>query len=770
MATGARSVEEWRGHTDQTDAEEAMVAPIAPTPLGTDMDEDHSAGAEADAPNWLRRIGAVALGLAAVAWIGFAAWGLRGTFANRPLDPASLTSALASLCVPLTLIAILWLLLQRTSRREARRFARTSAAMRAEAAQLEHVLATLSGRIAANRRELADHANELLLLGEEATGRLSDISAGMRNETGEIALHSAQLEQAARAARDDMGALMQDLPRATAESRSMAVLLQEAGAGAQDQAKALTAALEGITQRSREAEDVAGGAARRLATQLDEVQGASAAAGERIGTVAGQIGSAVDSALAQAASAIDEARRAIDTQAAGMIAMSEQAQVALEQAGAESAQALAARLDQISSRLDGLAAQLAAQAEAGGTMIGTIDAGINAISGRIETLGTSGAEKSAGLNATFDSLGERADRLDASLVRGVTRADTLVERVGTFNVLLREGGEELRVMLPQSFDRLEKRVAESRGALAALVPQAETLAASANDAAARLQDADALLTEQATTMRALGAAAEERLAAIRNQAGQVEATISGSADQARALAESAGPLLIESLLRVRETAAQAAEHAREAFSGVIPTAAASLGTAAREALARVMADGIEEQMAEVAATSEQAVQAAQRVTERLMRQMLTIADTTAAIEARIAEARAEAEEADEETFSRRVTLLIDQLNSTAINVTGVLSQEVTETAWASYLKGDRGVFTRRAVRLLDGTEVREILQLYNGDSEFREQLNRYVHDFETMLRRVLASRDGSQLAVTLLSSDTGKLYVALAQAIERLRA
>jgi hypothetical protein len=38
-----------------------------------------------------------------------------------------------------------------------------------------------------------------------------------------------------------------------------------------------------------------------------------------------------------------------------------------------------------------------------------------------------------------------------------------------------------------------------------------------------------------------------------------------------------------------------------------------------------------------------------------------------------------------------------------------------------------------------------------------------------MLRTMLSTRDGNALGVTLLSSDMGKLYVALAQAIERLR-
>ena len=159
----------------------------------------------------------------------------------------------------------------------------------------------------------------------------------------------------------------------------------------------------------------------------------------------------------------------------------------------------------------------------------------------------------------------------------------------------------------------------------------------------------------------------------------------------------------------------------------------------------------------------------QKATDRLMRQMLTISETSAALEARIADAKDEVESSDHANFARRVALLVESLNSTAIDVTKILSNEVTDTAWASYLRGDRGIFTRRAVKLLDAGEVREIARHYEAEPEFREQVNRYIHDFEAMLRNVLATRDGTPLSVTLLSSDTGKLYVALAQAIERLR-
>jgi hypothetical protein len=150
--------------------------------------------------------------------------------------------------------------------------------------------------------------------------------------------------------------------------------------------------------------------------------------------------------------------------------------------------------------------------------------------------------------------------------------------------------------------------------------------------------------------------------------------------------------------------------------------------------------------------------------------MLTIGEASAAVERRIEEARAEREAGDRDNFARRVSLLVESLNSASIDITKAFAHEVTDSAWAAYLKGDRGVFTRRAVRLLDSGEAREIAALYESDTGFREQVNRYIHDFEAMLRQVLALRDGSPLGVTLLSSDMGKLYVALAQAIERLRA
>ena len=124
-------------------------------------------------------------------------------------------------------------------------------------------------------------------------------------------------------------------------------------------------------------------------------------------------------------------------------------------------------------------------------------------------------------------------------------------------------------------------------------------------------------------------------------------------------------------------------------------------------------------------------------------------------------------EGQSERFAGQVAMLMESMNSAAIDVEKILSNDVDDKSWAAYLKGERGVFTRKAVRLLSTGEARELSGVYESDPEFRQAVNRFVHDFESMLRRVLAERDGGVMGVTLMSSDMGKLYTALAQVVER---
>ncbi|ALE16535.1 hypothetical protein AMC99_01241 [Altererythrobacter epoxidivorans] len=164
-----------------------------------------------------------------------------------------------------------------------------------------------------------------------------------------------------------------------------------------------------------------------------------------------------------------------------------------------------------------------------------------------------------------------------------------------------------------------------------------------------------------------------------------------------------------------------------------------------------------------------ASQAGRETTIQLRDQLSKVNELAGNLEQRVTRAREIAQEQVDNDFARRMALITDSLNSSAIDISKALAEDVADTSWAAYLRGDRGIFTRRAVRLIDNSEAREIVELYETDDDFREHVSRYIHDFEAMLRSLLSTRDGNSLGVTVLSSDMGKLYVALAQAIERLR-
>jgi hypothetical protein len=249
--------------------------------------------------------------------------------------------------------------------------------------------------------------------------------------------------------------------------------------------------------------------------------------------------------------------------------------------------------------------------------------------------------------------------------------------------------------------------------------------------------------------------------------------VQGLADarmESAALIDEADTKLTPAFARLTDAARSSGEALRNAADREIDGVSERLGEATSAAVARVMQSRAAELISRLEQAIDHATDASRESTIAMRDQLAKVDELAGNLESRVARARERALEQVDNDFARRAALITESLNSNAIDIAKALSSDVSETAWASYLRGDRGIFTRRAVSLLENGEARSIQQLYETELEFREHVNRYVHDFEAMLRQMLSTRDGNSLGVTLLSSDMGKLYVALAQGIERLRA
>ena len=700
-----------------------------------------------------------ALALLAVAWIAYTAWSAGRVLASQPLSSPDVAQWVAVAAGPLALLGLGWLIFGRTRRKEAEAFTRSVITMRHEARSLEALLSVLSQRIEENHLALNGITNQLMGLGDEAANRLGTVTRELEQGSERIAAHGEALDRAANAARVDIGVLLDDLPRAEATTRSMAETLRGAGNEAIDKAARFEAQVTALTEQAREADTIVGGAAQKLAAQVAEIEAAGVRAGAKLAETAGDSTSTIDALLQRAAEALEEIRSGIDIQATTVAALLEQASVGIGQAGVDAAEALGTRLDSAGGSLDTLSARLAEQDRVSQRIIADIGMGVATLDERFAQLASDGDQRALTISNALSRMRSELESLSQQSGAQEGAMGGLAERTSS----VRQAVDQLATEISQAQAGAERMLASAESAR----PEIAWAHQAAVEAGTKLEAGAGAIEDQHERLAALLAAVDTGIGGAEKRLSELAEAVRGADAEAARLSAETSPALVAALLQVKDAAAHASERAREAIRAIIPESADQLSNATRDALERVVRESVSTQLSEVETVAARALEAARHVSERLTQQMINIGQSAAALDAHLQETAETRNQHDSEQFAKRVSLLIDSMHSASIDVGKILSDEVDDRAWSAYLKGDRGIFTRRASRLIGSNESKAIGAHYATDREFHDSVNRYIHDFETMLRRVHAERDGGPMAVTLMSSDMGKLYTALSQAIPR---
>jgi len=717
---------------------------------------------------WRDRIAPALLILLAASWAGFALFMATGGFASMP-SPAEWPGLLATIAMPLTLLVVLWMVLLRSGRSEQARFARVAGALRQENMSLNQSMHALGLHLADAQKQLSEQAKTIQQLGLDTVLRLSESSDKLASNASVIANAHDQLARSGDVAMQRMDGLLAGLPRIDDVAQRLAVNFREAGLVAHQQGANLEAKLAALSEEAAKAAQTGEASATSLHEAIGMLRQQARETEEGLIATASQVTDAHGIALAQmtqaSATARDDLKSTVSTVTKQMDGSWKQFRDRVDDAAGQ----LDARLATAREASDAMGLQLAAHGEASEALATRITAHVAEVRQQLEHLvGSVSASTGVIGRAIEDTKGQLAAFM-AEVQSGNGSAHQLITQAESLLLALDAVTRELDETLPHALDRMVSHGKTTQTTLSQLKPMLEASELVAQSTLSHVNAVKSTLQASEDKMAEHGASQQALVERINASLADANAALGKLRVGADDFAEKGGARMIATLGEVRKTADSAAEEARQTLDKLVSGAREAMQATATEAIDAAFKTEIMGQLNAIEDASRRAVEAANGAADRLMRQLITIMDTSASVEQRALEAEQAIAASDRDSLAKQVGVLTEALKSTAIDVTKILSSEVSDTAWDAYLKGDRGVFARRAVKLVENGEAKEILRLYQNDDRFHASVNQFIHDFEAMLRLLIGARDGSAISVTLLSSDIGKLYVALAQAIDRLR-
>ncbi|ESZ88936.1 MAG: hypothetical protein Q27BB25_01935 [Blastomonas sp. CACIA14H2] len=787
MGEGKKIIDLRHGRSDENPAAQEpvpdMAAPAMPPRAAAEEPSDSHVpwASDDELPESVPVIGrwgwvAIALGLAwtaAFIWASLPMW-------LAMMTPVLAMQAIAQWAMPIAMIAALYLVMQRNSSSEARRFAQLAGLLRAESSLLETRLAHVNAELSLAREFLANQSLELESLGRVSSDRLRSFAEELRTTIEASDTGMRAIGEVSAAAHGNMEKLRNHLPVIANSAKDVTNQIGNAGRTAQGQVESMIGAFQKLNEFGQAASAQIGtlvqdsdAAVLRLA---QSVETSGAALTGHVAEASEQMDRAIETVASRLANTRSNLDRTAETQTEQLHAHVAELERSLATLAESMAERAARSRQDMRAAADDLGLTLATLATSAGESEATIrqiiaaaDAQIGDAERRLQAMDTHSSEALARLAFALSALDSNVASLSEKLAAGSGHAEIFDAKSQRVRTLLEAIESQAGQAIPEALDALDRKTGASEQGVASLRAHVSQVDDEMIRLGSILGNFEQRIAEQASEVERLAGSSEAGWRERAEDIGALIAAMRSARDDIDQINQTSAIKLVETMRDVHREAQAAAEEARRAMDRAIAGATDKLGQDSAAALEKVLRGKAEELVGKLESAINRAVGATSEASLHLKDQLARVDDLATHLERRVADAREQAEERTDNDFARRLALLTESLHSTAIDVDKILSAEVSDTAWSAYLRGDRGVFTRRAVRLIDNGEARDIASAYENDPEFFELVNRYIHDFESMLRTVLSTRDGGVMGVTLLSSETGKLYVALAQAIERLR-
>lgn len=628
-------------------------------------------------------------------------------------------------------------------------------------------LGEVERRLTVAREQVLSLEASLIRVREAATGTagqvriIADMAA---NDMPVLVGHAATLEGAAQritassaTTGEATAAMIAALPEIARTVTSVGDTLRDVGADSATRLRAVETMLAAVQVRNHDAAVQADTSIANMSALLVRIDEASSRNTTTLSKRAYALDAAIDGVLERSSAVVGQITERIDGQMRGFAVGIDATHKQMAMFGDDGARLFNQRIDLLLKT----SAQLKAEFDAH-------DAGT--------------ARLHAAVTERVDDMQGRFAELDRA---GISAVDAMAGRISMFQERLAalhaqlEASQAALAGMDEQSGKLGVSVADVHAVLAGALAETRESTLSLDGEAKRMLDA----------VRVLGTAARDNVDVVENAAAafaterkgveQLAGQLETHFDAARAVladirqgsgaaTTEAAAMLAAEFARVESAAAEAAVAMRASLVGVVDDAMAALRVAAENGADTAFGAPVRQQLATLEAAVARAADGGQELSRRLAGQMLTLVESVAGAEARIDDVETRFAVRERKSLSAQTMQIVAQLDAALVDVARLLALSVGEDDWARYLAGDRGAFARQIVPQLDAEMMRRLARLFAQDDAFRTVASVYLQGFEQLIKRLLGDRDGEALAATMLTSDIGKIYIAIAAAADRL--
>lgn len=146
-----------------------------------------------------------------------------------------------------------------------------------------------------------------------------------------------------------------------------------------------------------------------------------------------------------------------------------------------------------------------------------------------------------------------------------------------------------------------------------------------------------------------------------------------------------------------------------------------------------------------------------------------LAQTRAKIEELTSVAKPRAPAAVPRSLPREIDGFVDKINAAARDLVEVIEGGLPGDVERTFTGGDRGVYTRRLNASRNNNLKKLVAEKYGTDRRLRGRIDSYIRLFENLLELMSSAPKGDSMVEASVASESGQIYMMLAETIGRIK-